>query len=696
MEIQTGGRGTPFSKGVISIVDIVCCSICATFFFAWICISNKENLFNLAVFCLSFTVVSLVSGRLLLRSLSGRYYCLEDFPASFLTGFTGISVALFLFAAISPFNIIANFAFIIGLVIVLWIILSRIKSTNGSELRDGNDPAMFDIMCVLITGLAATLLARDSFAPLVLQGEEVVVKPWVDAFIHSAYIRMLSDAQGASSLKNVFLANGPVPIYHYAQYMPAALLRAATGISSFTGFNSFMVPGSFFVIGLAAYALVKSCFGSRPALLASIGIYLPSAAYHGVNDKFLDFHWLISVSPGLGYGIAAMAISWALMFQAIRTRNLRLIVASYLLAVFSAMVKIHVFIPNAILLLIFPALFWSNIPLWMRIAGLTAGVGVPSIVIKLSQQFESLPLIRLDFSSTKQYLGFLIEQSANPWVKNSLLQIGAVDNITGCIMAALVVVFYGTFGVFGLLAGICMFKSRRSIRNEVLLFPIFVIITYLIMALGLAYDLRPSSGTFDELRHRPFVWAYFVVCLWSMSAGYFWLLSRSGIKGMTERLLLCAVLIACLASAYCLGDKLQIGPFSTVVQFAWVRMPSGLVKSADFLRTQASPDDLIQGSEPEPRSQLLLLSGLSDRQVYVAAASKCPWEKEAEARLAELQQARAFTDKEQIRGFFLSRGIKWYVLYPTTKVNWPQAIAKDQVYSSGGFRVYRFDQGSIK
>ena len=44
---------------------------------------------------------------------------------------------------------------------------------------------------------------------------------------------------------------------------------------------------------------------------------------------------------------------------------------------------------------------------------------------------------------------------------------------------------------------------------------------YLIMSLGLAYD-KNQVGTPDELLHRPFVWAYFVVCSWVAGAIYMW------------------------------------------------------------------------------------------------------------------------------------------------------------------------------
>ena len=154
------------------------------------------------------------------------------------------------------------------------------------------------------------------------------------------------------------------------------------------------------------------------------------------------------------------------------------------------------------------------------------------------------------------------------------------------------ILFTITFGLFGPLDFALSWYVRSTASRMVLLFPLLVIITYLTMSVGLALNTSGTGHT-DELTHRPFAWAYFVVCTWVGSAA--WSAITKSSEPETRRRMSFGIVPLLLLVPWLFGKEIEVGPSRLWKNTeAWWKMPVGLVESARFLRDHSRATDVVQ------------------------------------------------------------------------------------------------------
>jgi hypothetical protein len=528
---------------VITKTDLIGTFVCAGFFTAWI--TTTTNHFSIFVFALLtlICVDFLFLGCLLIDVIFHSCRRLNELPIKFLFGYLAFTVSIFFLCPVIGLNIKVSFYGLCGIIFIATIVnLLRLPASGIDEVTENSLPIL---LCVVIALLGTTLWSQDSFNPILFNGDSVIITPWKDSFIHAGFIRSI--ANGAP-MQNLFFSGFPVPIYHYASYTVPALLTATTEVSCFQAFNGLQVPMGLFLATIAAYALVSSWWGSWPGLAGSIGVILfPSACYHGIFNHWFNYHWLMQISPGLSNGIIIITLSWLVVFKSINLNRLSLIVIAYLIAAISVLYKAHIFVANALIIAVYPFFFWRDRKLKFKLSGLALMVALFYATIKLSQQAKSLPFISCDFSAFNQYLCLVISMIENARIKHFFSE-GILIHHWYSIPLGFLLIYYGTFGLFGLMYAPLAAILRKDISKDILFFPLFIIINYLIMSMGLAYD-RNLLGTPEELLHRPFVWAYFIVCSWAMGAFYLWIVGNNPPKRGFLRFVMTIVIIAlCLVS----------------------------------------------------------------------------------------------------------------------------------------------------
>ena len=648
--------------------------------------SRGASAVDAAPFALALAYFSILAGRLVVGALRlpADRFGVGEIPTVFLVGFLTLNTLLTALALALPLSLPADAA-LIAAGVAAWAGRADppARRVRGSATGLG---------CLALSLAAATLWSIDSIAPTVTSHGEVVFRPWADSFPNSCFVRIFRDTRGASSLGHFSLAGEPAPIYHYAGFVVPALLAATSGASCYLAYSTFMIPLGLALTGLAASLLGRWWYGPGAGLAASVGVLLiPDASRYGIANPFLSYFWLAETGPTMTYGVALIAVAWALVFEGCRAGRLGLVAAGFAAAGLSVAFKAHLFVANALLIWAYPAFFLRGYSRRARLAWLAFAVATFGAAARASGRFDGVPLLRLDGSGLKPYLTAVAANLNDPGIRR-LLAVGPGTSPAHDLAAGLAHLTFGTLGAFAaafpILGVILVAKGGpdRRARVETALFPALVTANYLVMALGLAPDDR-TRHTPDELLHRPLVWAYFAVAAWA-SGGFYALALRPRLaRPGPARAVVAAGVAALLAVPAYFGQGVQVGP-GWGKEVTSIRLPVGFVRSAGFLRDHSARGDVVQGSRDDRWN---VLGCLAERPVYVADTWRL--EEQADARivrrLGEMASFRRLSDPAEILAFAARRRIAWFVLDPEVPVRWPASILDRPAFEAGGFRVYR-------
>jgi hypothetical protein len=444
--------------------------------------------------------------------------------------------------------------------------------------------------------------------------------------------------------------------------------------------------------GLAAFSLAASVWGRWPGLAATLAVtLLPDAYQQGFGTKWLSYHFFVQVAPNGLYGIVCAAIAWMFVLDGCRSARLGLILCGYVFLAITIVYKAQFFVANAFLLMMYPCIFFPGLRRRWRLLSAFVLVGIFCLVVTLTQNVPRIPTLRLDGSALKPYTLFLLGHS-NPGVFNSFYQTFLLQTQPNPIFA-----FYATrmllLYTFGAWTAVWLFTSfvlRATIKWPAILFPLFVIGNYLIMSLGLAMDTK-GVGQPEELLHRPFVWAYFVVVAWSGAGAYVLLFGNRPPASSSAWIFAAIIVISTLSVPLIFGRNLLTSPNTRSGTYkALNSLPSGLVKACSYLRKHSQPREIIQDSENDPR---FWVTGLAERQEF--AADYKLWAKiynppGLSERLHELANFKTMKKEQDLTEFIRRSKISWYLLEPQSKVAWPPSVLNRPVFRSGDYRVYHF------
>ena len=497
---------------------------------------------------------------------------------------------------------------------------------------------------------------------------------------------MFAQAHGMGSIPNLLLSGEPTPLYHYASYAMPGGISALMNATAFDVLTSFQLPFGILLSGLAAYILGGGIWGKWPGVAATVAVILiPDAYEQGFGNKFLSYQFHLQSAVTSGYGLCCVAVAWAFILNGCRNGKKAFIVMGYAFAALSIAYKAHLFVANAFLILIYPALFFEGLRLRSRLLVAVLLSIVFAYVLTISQHVHGLPTLRLDASYARGYSDVLL-YSYDPGTWKQFVRT-ALGGREGWDLAPRmgVMILLSTFGGWLAAASAAGFCLRGRCRPVVLLFPLFVVMNYGLMAVGLAAD---ASGKWnpEEMLNRPLIWAFFAVAAWT-GAGLYVLGIGEGVpKGWRAR----GVAVGCTLG--CMGWPLAFGPRLETMP-AWNGLgdrkvfnsaPTALVTACRYIRANSGKGDIVQDSEGDPT---LMVTGLTEREAFVATPGK---DGEGARRKAELVRWDFMKDERGIAAYAVRSGVGWYVLRPQTKVEWPDALLKKAVFDTEGYRVFCF------
>ncbi|MDR3635717.1 MAG: hypothetical protein P4L84_18085 [Isosphaeraceae bacterium] len=691
-------RATNF---VLAGPELVGVALCGLSFTGWNVASLGSFDPATLVFFLAGSYLVTLAGKLCLRALL-PFRSQPDFPTSFLCGFFAFSTALFILSLALPLGIVGD-GLIVILVAIAWGLATgsrppSLTSTTGRSLPG--------LAVALVSLLAATLWSADAIRPLDESHGIVVFKPWSDCFVHSCMVRMFRDAHGVGTLENIMLPGRPPQVYHYATYAVPALLAAVTGTPCYEALTSFLIPAGVVLTGFAAYSLAGSWWGPYAGLAAAVAVLLlPDPSFYGIGNPFLSYHWLQQVAPTGTYGVALASLAWLFFFEGCRTGNRLATCVGLIVAGLVLFYKAHIFVAIAFPIWVAPALMVPTVrPRW-RVVWLVSAVALFLAIASLSRVVPAVPRLRLDGSGMSHYVSKLALNLPNgPWRERLAVGPSAV----GLAVASTGVahLFLGTFGALGLAAvALVVLLLRREggavtnvaerppeetrYRVAVALFVPVVILTYLVMALGLAPDRNPVTQV-DELQHRPLVWAYFVTAAWVGGACYELGLKRWFARSHFARITTSTAVCGLLAVPFFLGRDVEVGP-GWGKEVTNTPMSMSFCKCARYLREHSGRGEVVQDSLLSPDKAL---GALSERPEYVIEYPDGPKQALLADRLDAIRRLERIVDAAELKRSAAKLGISWYVLRPNNRVAWDPRFVARPSFESGGYRVYSLSDRS--
>ncbi|MEO6603820.1 MAG: hypothetical protein ABIQ16_28310 [Polyangiaceae bacterium] len=603
---------------------------------------------------------------------------LFDLPLRLLAGYSVVNTALLVLAWTSPFGIVVNFA-------LLFVVAGLVSFAAGKRWRRPADLA--GVCAVALCLVASSLWCQDSIRPTTDLGSQVIFKPWVDSFYHAVHVKIFSASHGAASIQDFRMSGVPARPYHYGIYLMPAFIKQASGIQSYPAFAGVLSPVGVFFTGLAAYAFFGSLWGAWSGLAAAAALLLlPDGAQQGMRNTFMSYHWLTQISPSATYGLALLAVAWLFVIKGCTQGNRMQLVAGWAAAIIVSVYKVHFVLASALLLLLVPAIFFrSHLRPLKRLLLALAACGVYALCLVVAQRVPGVPLIRFDGSAVGEILR-LIQTFAMPGVIREYVvqHTGAHLSNTSNLVFGVPYVLLAILGVGVPLLAVLVPLLRSRTERLYVLFPVLLIANFLIMFFGLALDFE--SSTPDELSHRPLLIVYFFVVSWVGGALGLLLVESPRFGRLVPRVVIGLATVLLVVPAV-FGSGVQV--MWAMPRFSPARLPSSLVRVAEYIRTHGESDDVIQDSQFDRN---YVFSALSERRDFVAhTMTLMPYRSEmVDIRSAAINRLMGLRQAELIVGTARALNIRWFVLERGDQIEWPPVIASHPVLEDGPFTLYEF------
>jgi hypothetical protein len=641
----------------------------------------------MAAFALLYPLCAYYLGRLL-RTMAGVESRLAaSFAFNFLSGYLMLGVVQFASHTFYERPLIWQFLLILTAAALGQFLLP--KATAKQDAAEDWVEAYVTGFCLL----AATLWARGLLHSVELQGDEWIFHNWMDFFSHASMIARLNLGVNLWTLGHVELSGLPTSFVHYASYMGPATQVAFRSQPAYAAGLDYWTPMGTFLTGLAAYVMVFPWAGRVGGLAAAAALLtLPDPSYLWAGNGYLGYHWLQQIGVAGMYGTAcgALALTFLLQWRRQRSRSAFVLAACFAVATFTYKGQF-----GFVLVPLFGAcltLWLPNVPRSGRVilflSFVAACVAGGLLLNRLYPEAHPFGLNRAYFEN---YNRSLANEVKEPHCQE-LLQADCANLGTARYYAiSICLCALSTFGPWLVIGGsvlsVLMLRRQVSTADAV---PWLAVAIYL--TLYATFNDHSLVGIHMwELIHRPFVWAYFLLCIWSAAR----FCQLAGENAWGRRMLTPGVLaLLCLplmALPYRMGRCVQEGKSICRFDCVNVRVPRGLVESACFLARNAAPLDVVQDSHCD---KMLIVGGFAQRRSYMARPEVWSLDKspllrdEIQKRKSLVEQIKHLTDDRELYRIASDVGIRWFILHPNDAVSWPSSIVEAPSFASQGFRVY--------
>jgi hypothetical protein len=637
-----------------------------------------EHSLSFASIAILFSIAfgSVLLGHLLCQILFKSIDSLQNVTSYLLVGILLGNVLLFILAFVSPFGIVMNWLFLLAVALgLVW----RIQGKDFPRIFLVKDYS--EVIVSLGAIFISTIWCIELLQPIEWTADFMRMTVWGDVFYHMSEINVFSRVDAISQASDILMGGMPFRPYHYASYLWPALVTRASGASSYLAFASFMLPVGLVVISLSAYILCSSIYGKPAGVVAGLFILLlPDPSQQGFGNLFLGpFHWSIQALPAMPYGLACSALAFASLFSAFRSQRWSLVLTAYVFVISTLLYKAHLFVAISYPALILPELFMGSYSKRQRIFMILGLTLVYAIVIAIANTIPAMPTMRLDGSGFIPYTSWLndIQQPGllKDWINSGFIQSHRLAKIIFYILFVSIT----TFGWIGIVYVFVYWKLRNKVPAYISLFPFVVGGVYLVMALGLALNTG-GVGLGEELVQRPFIWAYYVMIVWTCAGAYYCIWGTQWPSLRSAQFSLGIFLLALLAVPMTFSKDIQGHTGSATLQ-----VPICLYKTAQALEQHSTRDILFQESGGDDSFALM---ALSNRQGFVVDFHGSRLPAVAQQRLAQLKSIEESKNPQALIDFMKKNGIQYWVNTQEQPFAINPAGTLSPIYQCGAYTLY--------
>lgn len=623
-----------------------------------------------------FAFVAISAGFLLLRAAAA-----DDMPSAAAWVLGVFATALAVYALVQFFQMLAATAFAIWALVVLLLSLAA-----GRRTHPPGDPEPKDVLAVLLCGAATVVWCREIAEVPQILARERLLPAWIDYFIHGGVISQFGDPRADG--QSIYLADFPLPLYHYASYMLPAAFVSPLDLPGLAAATSIWLPLGFFTLCAGGYALGAVLAGPAGGIAAvAVLTVLPDASNYGLRNGFLSFHWHVLALPGAPYAVGVFLVSISLLQRWLTAGDRRALAASASIAAGALLFRIHVFSIG------FPAVLAAAAaatrPVRSRpLVFLVAAFGLFCVFVAgfyeltgSGPALESFLIAVHEYQEPTAYTG-LYSRLLETYGRGLAVPLGVLLVYAGCL------------GVFAVLYPVSILVARRSrglhASDGV---PVWLTGCYLLLM------LTAPTVHWDptELTVRPFVLLYAVLAIWTAARAVTWLTSRqAGLARLVWPALVVAASLALLLVAPYTGQLGSQPKFAWGWRFYPYQTDPGVLETGAYLRHNARPGDrfAVQGlklgwAPTDPAIQLASLSGVPAYLAYTIAHTADRGKRRDVAlqryeALAGIAAAEGLPQAlEQLRRL----RIQWYVVTGGEGPRWDQE-RRHAAFAAGRFAVY--------
>lgn len=653
---------------------LLACLAISTFLVAWITLASGSFNLRAAVFLLVLPWILLRAGGIITALLRLPSF----FALDFLLGVAVVSVGVMAWKSFVPFS----------LWVLLIVLLIAVASVPKFLPHHSRDPvSALGLLGVIASLAAATGWCQDLIVPTNSVQGGILFKPWTDFFVHATIVARSVGNQTLQQVGNYEWKGFPAIVYHYASYSIASCLANVGHVPAYSTVVGFWAPFGSFLTGLASYALGRAIWGQGAGLTALIATFLiPDGAMLSIAHPYYGYFWLQHVAPGGLYGVAIAGTALILIIQGMRQGRRAWIASGVVVGALVFLFKVHVFAAAFPLLFSFAILIWPPRKRSQRFI-LGACVAAGAVLLTLANRFHVGPDVHFSFSGGAWYWKILANMASGTHVENWYQIFNTADPFPSHLAQAIGLVFLNALGIFAVIAPLVWLLTvhcKRWQASEGIAMASVAIL--LLMTFGLSGNT--TLGSPDELIHRPFVWAYWVVG--SLTAGRLFSMA-AGLRAQLSTWAVAVSIIALLLVPARLGSGLERGKWSGADSHSNLVVDRGLVDCANFIRGQPPSDAVAQDSRLD---EFLVLAGLGERPSFAArpelwirvsrAFRESPYQEQLR-KLKSLQQATNLTDLQRT---VRETGIRWYVAHRGDSSAWPAAFQDHPVFESNGYKIY--------
>ena len=491
---------------------------------------------------------------------------------------------------------------------------------------------------------------------------------WVDGIVHAGSLAQFS-APAEVGRGMVLLADMPRPLYHFASYMPAALLPALAGVSPLDATMLAWLPLGVFVMacGVAALGLVlKGPWLAAAGLIALAAI--PDLGRFGRGNGFLCFDWLLETGPGTAYSLGVACAALAVLAQWMRDQRPATFVLALALTASCLLVRFNTFLWLA------PTVALGSIAGWRRLDPRSRRwlVALGLVGFVLAMVALSWPTLHADPYT------FLFGYVASVQLYNSPADLDGLYPLlapwigpVGAGLVSLGLTLLETAGWWLILFAVLWLMLWKRGRLETADWLPWILLSVAALSMLLAPVARNGDAT--EFRHRAGPLLVVVFAMWSLRLAAVAAAGRLARFPAAEHRITVAVTAAIL-SLCVLGVTVSAAKRP---RMGWAkdyydqRVPDGLIKLAPLLSAgpDAKPRFAFAHQPPNSRvmddaSRLVALSGvpayISSPNFLIATGGAVG--EEARRRLAVIDQLDQAPDLEALQAAMRAEGISAYVV----------------------------------